>query len=86
MGCPVSKAQDAKGLIEAVKFFTEKEEDPVFADAKVEAYAAAVGMDDRNKAAMKVLITKGPDAFVRHVHTGDNGEQLSYAEMRSIYG
>ena len=55
-------------------------------DAAVEEYAALVGMDDRNKAAMKVLSTKGPEAFLRHVYTGDNGKQLSYAEMRSRYG
>ena len=44
------------------------------------------GMDEKNKKALNVLLTKGDKAFVEHVFTGENGRQLSYAEMRSRYG
>lgn len=43
-------------------------------------------MDESNKKAINVLITQGPNEFVKHVFTGDNGEQLTYAEMREKYG
>ena len=64
----------------------KKEDDPVVGNAKVDAYANAVGMDDRNREAMKVLVNEGTPAFYKHVFTGDNGEQLDYAEMRARYG
>ena len=35
---------------------------------------------------MKVLTTKGEEAFIKHVFTGENGKRLSYAEMRAKYG
>ena len=45
------------------------------------------GMDERNKAALKVLQTEGTDAAVKHMFTDDKtGRQLSYSEMRSRYG
>ena len=45
------------------------------------------GMDERNKAALKVLQTEGTDAAVKHMFTDDKtGGQLSYSEMRSRYG
>ncbi len=44
------------------------------------------GMDEKNKKALNVLMTEGDKAFVKHVFTGENGRQLSYAEMRSRYG
>lgn len=43
-------------------------------------------MDESNKKAMNVLITQGPNEFVKHVFTGDNGKKLTYAEMREKYG
>jgi hypothetical protein len=65
---------------------TKKEDDPVVGNAKVDAYANAVGMDDRNREAMKVLVNGGTKEFIKHVFTGDDGGQLSYAEMRARYG
>ena len=57
---------------------------------EVAAYAESVGMDDTNKKAMEVLATQGPKGFMKHVFTGKNQDgserQLSYAEMRSMYG
>ena len=44
------------------------------------------GMDEKNKKALNVLLTKGDKAFIEHVFTGENGRQLSYAEMRTRYG
>ena len=45
-----------------------------------------VKMDGKNKEALNILFTKGEKAFMEKVFTGDNGERLSYAEMRSRYG
>ena len=45
-----------------------------------------VKMDEKNKEAINILFTKGEKAFMEKVFTGDNGERLSYAEMRSRYG
>ena len=45
-----------------------------------------VKMDEKNKEAINILFTKGEKAFIEKVFTGDNGERLSYAEMRSRYG
>ena len=70
----------------AIKYATKKEDDPVVGNAKVDAYANAVGMDDRNREAMKVLVNGGKEEFIKHVFTGDRGEQMDYAEMRARYG
>ena len=63
---------------ETLKTVTKHEE--------VDAYANMVGMDDRNRTAMKVMVTGTKEEFIKHVFTGDKGETLSYAEMRSRYG
>jgi hypothetical protein len=83
MGSVVSHgdAQVKEVFVETVKFLTKQESDP-----KVDLYADLVGMDDRNRAAAKVLVTQGKEAFVEHCFTGDKGETLSYAEMRARFG
>lgn len=51
-------------------------------------------MDDNNAKAAKVLFTKGEKEFVKHVFTNPEDldkpkteqRQLSYAEMRMLYG
>lgn len=43
-------------------------------------------MDDKNKKAFNVFLEEGKQAFVKHVFTGENGGQLSYSEMRMMYG
>jgi hypothetical protein len=43
-------------------------------------------MDEKNKEALKVLKEEGDDAFVNHVFTGENGQKLTYSEMRERYG
>lgn len=45
-----------------------------------------VKMDEKNKEAINILFTKGEKAFMEKVFTGDNGERLSYSDMRSRYG
>lgn len=44
------------------------------------------GMDEHNKAATDVLITKGIDEAVKHMLTRPNGTPRTYAEMRELYG
>ena len=73
-------------FVETVKFVTKQESDPKIGIAKVDLYADLVGMDDSNRAATKVLVNEGSDAFVKHCFTGDNGKTLSYAEMRARFG
>ena len=45
------------------------------------------GMDDANKAALKVLQSGDEKAFIKHVFTDqESGRTLSYGEMRMRYG
>lgn len=68
--------------IESVK---EKKDGKEFKNETSES-KVNTGMDEKNKKALNVLMTEGDRAFVEHVFTGENGRQLSYAEMRSRYG
>lgn len=43
-------------------------------------------MDEHNKAATDVLMTKGIDEAVKHMLTRPDGKPRSYAEMRELYG
>ena len=44
-------------------------------------------MDDVNKKAATILITKGPDAAIKHMFTDQTtGKPVTYGEMRSRYG
>ena len=43
-------------------------------------------MDDLNKKAAIIMLTKGADAAVKHMFTGEKGETLTYSEMRERYG
>jgi hypothetical protein len=43
-------------------------------------------MDDLNKKATTVMKEEGMEAAVKHMFTGENEQQLSYAEMRARYG
>ena len=45
-----------------------------------------VEMNDKNKEAFNIFLKEGNNAFVKHVFKGDGGGQLSYAEMRMMYG
>jgi hypothetical protein len=74
------------GSSASIKFFTKHEDDPKVGNAKVDVYANAMGMDDRNRTAMKIMVNGTREEFIKHVFTGDKGEQLSYSEMRSRYG
>tara|TARA_B100001094_G_C17424638_1_gene436266 strand:- start:152 stop:376 length:225 start_codon:yes stop_codon:yes gene_type:complete len=44
-------------------------------------------MDEANKTAANVFNTQGEKAFLKHIFTDqETGRQMSYAEMRSMYG
>ena len=46
-----------------------------------------MALDELNNKALRVLETKGSNAFVKHVFTCPKDQrQLSYAEMRMLYG
>jgi len=47
---------------------------------------STIKMDEKNKEALKVLKEEGDNAFVNHVFTGENGQKLTYSEMRARYG
>lgn len=51
-----------------------------------DAYADAVGMDDANRRILHIAKTEGPPAMFKAMFTGEQGQELSYAEMRSRYG
>ena len=54
---------------------------------QAENYAKSVGMDKNNTEALKVFVTQGASAGIKHLMTCPHtGEQLSYAESRSLYG
>ena len=44
-------------------------------------------MDEQNKKAMNIWKTKGEDSAIKYMFTDQTtGRQLSYSEMRSLYG
>lgn len=45
-----------------------------------------IEMDSKNKDALNIFLKEGNGVFVKHVFTSECGSQLSYAEMRMIYG
>tara|TARA_B100000925_G_C21568811_1_gene286862 strand:+ start:41 stop:232 length:192 start_codon:yes stop_codon:yes gene_type:complete len=55
-------------------------------EEKVEKKKEGLEMDDKNKKAFNVFLEEGNQAFVKHVFTSENGGQLSYSEMRMMYG
>ena len=50
------------------------------------SYLFYEGMDEHNKAATDVLMTKGMDEAVKHMLTRPDGKPRSYAEMRELFG
>ena len=45
-----------------------------------------VQMDDANRDALKVWKESGSEAFVKHCFNPTGKKQLTYAEMRGLYG
>ena len=43
-------------------------------------------IDEKNQHAINTLATQGEKAFLKEVFTGDNGQPLTYGEMRERYG
>ena len=59
---------------------------PITSESKPETNVSG-GMDDANKAALKVLQSGDEKAFIKHVFTDqESGRALSYGEMRMRYG
>jgi len=50
------------------------------------AFANVEGMDDNNKRILKVFNEKGTTGGLAALMEGPNGENLSYAESRMLYG
>ena len=60
---------------------------PVTSESKPVTNVSGGGMDDANKAALKVLQSGDEKAFIKHVFTDqESGRTLSYSEMRMRYG
>ena len=60
---------------------------PVTSESKPVTNVSGGGMDDANKAALKVLQSGDEKAFIKHVFTDqESGRTLSYGEMRMRYG
>lgn len=43
-------------------------------------------LDEANKKAVAILVKEGPDKAVEHMFNPTGQKQLSYAEMRALYG
>ena len=60
--------------------------EPVKADPP-SAAPSKTTMDAANSKAANILFTQGSQAFVKHVFTDQGtGRELSYSEMRQLYG
>jgi len=60
---------------------------PITSESKPVTNVSGGGMDDANKAALKVLQSGDEKAFIKHVFTDqESGRTLSYGEMRMRYG
>jgi len=70
--------------LDMLKFKGTREENRQVAHA----YADAVGMDEFNRNALKVLKMQNEKSFIKHVFTDQTNseKQMSYAEMRVRYG
>ena len=49
-------------------------------------YAETFGMNDANRKVLQVLTTEGKPAAFKAMFTGEQGQELSYSEMRARYG
>jgi len=54
--------------------------------ANMNAFANVEGMDDNNKRILKAFNEKGTTGGLAALMEGPNGENLSYAESRMLYG
>ena len=52
----------------------------------VNAFANVEGMDENNKRVLRAFNEGGTSAGIAALMKGPNGEQLSYAESRMLYG
>lgn len=64
----------------------EENKDKKVEEKVEEKEGLTLGMDNKNKEAFNIFLKEGNDAFIKHVFKGEGGGQLSYAEMRMMYG
>ena len=87
---PERKVYNDKAMSEVTKPVTKPvtnvtETKPITSESKPVTNVS--GMDDANKAALKVLQSGDEKAFIKHVFTDqESGRTLSYPEMRMRYG
>ena len=53
---------------------------------KADAYADEVGMNPANRKILHIARTEGTPAMFKAMFTGEQGQELSYAESRARYG
>jgi hypothetical protein len=74
-------------LMDVTKLMDGNAPDKKDAVKKVEDYAKLVNMNQANTDAMKVFVTQGPAAGMKHMMTNPTtGKEWSYAESRAMYG
>jgi len=92
---PERKVYNDKAMSEVTKPVTKPvtetesvtETKPITSESKPVTNVSGGGMDDANKAALKVLQSGDEKAFIKHVFTDqESGRTLSYGEMRMRYG
>ena len=91
---PERKVYNDKAMSGVTKTVTKTVTEPVtkpvtkpVTDSKPVTNVSGGGMDDANKAALKVLQSGDEKAFIKHVFTDqESGRALSYSEMRMRYG
>ena len=82
---PERKVYNDKAMSGVTKTETKPVTKPVTSETKT--VTNVNGMDDANKAALKVLQSGDEKAFIKHVFTDqESGRTLSYSEMRMRYG
>ena len=86
---PERKVYNDKAMSGVTKTETKPVTEPVTKPITSESKPVTnvTGMDDANKAALKVLQSGDEKAFIKHVFTDqESGRTLSYGEMRMRYG
>ena len=59
---------------------------PCTLDPVISQYDLNSGMNDANRKVLQVLVTEGQPAAFKAMFTGEQGQELSYSEMRARYG
>ena len=57
-----------------------------WAEKELQEKVNTSGMNEANRRIFHIMNEKGSEAAVKEMFTGEQGQELSYAEMRSRYG